>query len=441
MKHNKVKFDELGYWDSEKSCSNNEGVYVNDQDQSIALSVSLLQKHKAISAINRIRVRSHTILSAQCQCHRSFHLFCTDLFNDSPTENDMINQHPAPHCHDRDVSRRVPTPFRKYRHRFVSETIHQEKNLPNESEKLSRMTSKIYPRISSSKVPSTEQSSHRSVQTPIKTCTMSKHSLSKSTASLPQLQIRSLPIHDPFSSEPQIILPRTPPPSPKTPTYEPSITSSQSDAPASLQIISLTPRNRLSNEHKKESPIMSSSAKIATYDEHAQEYLSAVDHSEEVVDKDNQQPLISPTIRQLSASTRSLSRSGTALSVRLLSHVANRYLNLQKNHDSLAEIDTNSPDRIRRTYKPQRRLRTFINDSHEDTTNKSKPLEVPPRLKSVFGFSKTASSMHFGYAADQLGLQGTFEKWPRPRSRRTSVERKHEVTTLRLVTLPLVTSR
>jgi hypothetical protein len=40
------------------------------------------------------------------------------------------------------------------------------------------------------------------------------------------------------------------------------------------------------------------------------------------------------------------------------------------------------------------------------TTSATKTVPMP-QSKSVFGFSKTASSMHFGHAAGRLGLQGS----------------------------------
>jgi hypothetical protein len=79
--------------------------------------VSLLLKNK-----NSQRLPSHLIPSPSCQCHRSFHLFCTDLLDED--DIDMINIHPAPRNHERDSRRSmlVSTPYRKHRHR------HQEDN-------------------------------------------------------------------------------------------------------------------------------------------------------------------------------------------------------------------------------------------------------------------------------------------------------------------------
>jgi hypothetical protein len=86
--------------------------------------VSLLLKNQTISSKNLIRLPSHVITSPKCQCHRSFHIFCTDLFHENDQHTEMINIQPAPHCHDRDSSRRILTSHRKYRHEFPEDNAH-----------------------------------------------------------------------------------------------------------------------------------------------------------------------------------------------------------------------------------------------------------------------------------------------------------------------------
>ena len=78
--------------------------------------VNLLLKHRNISQPNLVQLPLHLVTSPNCQCRRSFHIFCTDLLDKNGENTDMINVHPAPRTHDRDLSRRVPTPYRKYRH-------------------------------------------------------------------------------------------------------------------------------------------------------------------------------------------------------------------------------------------------------------------------------------------------------------------------------------
>jgi hypothetical protein len=49
-------------------------------------------------------------------------------------------------------------------------------------------------------------------------------------------------------------------------------------------------------------------------------------------------------------------------------------------------------------------------DASTAITKTTAQLASIPQMKSVFGFPKTSSSMHFGFAADRLGLQGSVSK-------------------------------
>ncbi len=75
--------------------------------------VNFLLKNRNISQSNQVRLPTHAVPIEICQCHHSFHIFCTDLFQKNEQDIDMIYIHPAPRNHDRDLSRRAPTPSRK----------------------------------------------------------------------------------------------------------------------------------------------------------------------------------------------------------------------------------------------------------------------------------------------------------------------------------------
>ncbi len=76
--------------------------------------MNLLLKNSNISLSNPARLPSHLATTENCQCHRSFHIFCTDLLPKNDDDIDMIYIHPAPRNHDRDLSRRVSTPMRRF---------------------------------------------------------------------------------------------------------------------------------------------------------------------------------------------------------------------------------------------------------------------------------------------------------------------------------------
>lgn len=84
--------------------------------------MKLLLKNRDISRRNLVQLPSHLVESPHCQCHRSFHIFCTDLFYENDDSIEMINIHPAPRIHDRDLSRRLPTPYQKTRQRLPEDT-------------------------------------------------------------------------------------------------------------------------------------------------------------------------------------------------------------------------------------------------------------------------------------------------------------------------------
>lgn len=80
--------------------------------------VNLLLKNSNISPSNPVRLPAHRVRTEHCQCHRSFHIFCTDLLPKNEQDIDMIYIHPAPRNHDRDLSRRVSTPWRKFHRKY-----------------------------------------------------------------------------------------------------------------------------------------------------------------------------------------------------------------------------------------------------------------------------------------------------------------------------------
>lgn len=84
----------------------------------ILKGVKLLLKNKNISQPNLVQLPSHLITSENCLCHRSFHIFCTNLFDKNEQDIEMIHIHPAPRNHERDLSRRISTPLKKYHHQY-----------------------------------------------------------------------------------------------------------------------------------------------------------------------------------------------------------------------------------------------------------------------------------------------------------------------------------
>lgn len=267
----------------------------------------------------------------------------------------------------------------------------------------------------------------------------------KPTTTLPpsntQFNIRALSVFDQSPSTSQFFIPRGPPPSPKTPTQESSMILINSIVPtAPLRAIPIIPRVRNPNENEKKSTntptITTTTGKITNYEDHAREYLSASDCSDnekntnEDNDDDNDDDddknlnqYLTITKPKLPTRNQSLSRPGTALRDRLLSHNANRYLSLAEVYYSSLDVYKNIPDKTRQRLKPQSRLipttttTTTTTNENDDaataitkttTATKVTPL---PQSKSVFGFSKTASSMHFGHAAGRLGLQGSVRRF------------------------------
>jgi len=283
------------------------------------------------------------------------------------------------------------------------------------------VTLKLPPRTISLNIPATYYAIQRSLQNSRKYSP--KIRLSKQSTSNPQLHIRTLSVFDQSPSTSQLFMPRGPPPSPKTPTRESSMILLNSIIPAPLRAVPIISRNRNSNENPKK-VINTSSVKITNYKDHAREYLSASDCSDNGKDEnddhddddnDDKDPNKVLTITQPKLPTRnqSLSRPGTVLRDRILSHNANRYLSLAQVYYSSLDVYKNLSDGSRRRLKSQTRLMTATNENDDAATNttitstttiKTAPI---PQSKSVFGFSKTASSMHFGHAAGRLGLQGS----------------------------------
>ncbi|CAF0865165.1 unnamed protein product [Rotaria sordida] len=460
MKCNQMKSDGLSYWNVKKSYNNNnnnnEMENIDDEEQSIAFSVSLLLKNRNISQPNLVQLPSHLITSPDCRCHRSFHIFCTDLFHENDQNIDMINIHPAPRIHDRDLSRRVSTPYKKPRPRKLEDndqdTIVTTRSEPcqvivPESQSLEKKL-RVPPRFPMRTTSLNIQPPYRSYQTSLKYSP--SICIPKQTATIDELQIRASSVFDQSPSTSQLFIPRGPPPSPKTPTQELSTIFISSIIPPPLRAISITPCARNSSENTKKvtnpSPV-----KIRNYEDHARNYLSASDCSDSDEDNnednnDNNNKNINKVITikkpKTPQRTQSLSRTGTTLRDRLLTQNTNHYLSLAEVYYSSFDVYKNLTEKSRKGLRAQTRLTMSNNDNDDASTTITKTTKTTQGLqsKSGFGFSKTASSMHFGYAAGRLPLQGTFEKWPQPLSHRTSIERKQEVTTLRLVTLPLVTS-
>ena len=247
-----------------------------------------------------------------------------------------------------------------------------------------------------------------------------------------QLQIRALSVFEQSPSVSQVFVPRGPPPSPKTPTLESSLVFPQPVSTAPLRAFSITPRARHSNEVERKSMRTSLSMKNPNYEDHAREYLSASDCSDnEKEEKDNGKDdndndgddkdlseILTITQPKLPGRNPSLSRSGTSLRDRLMTHNANRYLSLAEVYYSSLDVYKNLPDTTRRRLRTQTRLLPSRADDDDKLTTVTKttvatktapivPPSVVPPPKSVFGFSKTASSMHFGHAAGRLGLHAS----------------------------------
>jgi hypothetical protein len=185
---------------------------------------------------------------------------------------------------------------------------------------------------------------------------------------------------------------------------------------APLRAISLVPHARNFNENEKKL-INTPSVKNINYEDHAREYLSASDGSdndddEEDEDEDKHKALVITKPKSL-ARTQSLSRPGTSLRDRLLTHNTNRYLSLAEIYYSTFDAQKNLLEKNRGRLRAQARLLIPANDNDDalTTITKATTKTTPtPQSKSVFGFSKTASSMHFGHAAGRLGLHGSVNK-------------------------------
>ena len=248
-----------------------------------------------------------------------------------------------------------------------------------------------------------------------------------------QLQIRAMSVFDqsPFAS--QIFLPRGPPPSPKTPTQESSMIFAPSIMTPPFRAIGIRPRVRHIYESERKSahaPVVKSS----NYEDHAREYLSASDCSDNEKDNENEPDEDTNeekneqedddeeekdlnaflTIKKPKLPVRNLplSRPGTSLRDRLVTTSGNRFLSLADVYYSSMDVYKHLSNRTRRPVRSQTRLGISNNETDDAATIMSKTTgttkTVPmPESKSSFGFSKTASSMHFGHAAGRLGLHGS----------------------------------
>jgi len=233
-----------------------------------------------------------------------------------------------------------------------------------------------------------------------------------------QFDLRSLSVFDQSPSTSQVFIPRGPPPTPKTPTLESSIVGFRSPRMSSpFRTIPLTLRQKHTNENEKKTTTQSST-KTNSYEDHAKEYLSASDCSDNDDDDDKNnkkepEPLLTITKPKVPpARTQSLSRTDMSLRDRLLTHATNRYMSLAEVYYSPLDVYKNLATKARRPQRSQTRLMATTTTSNENddasttiTKVTAKTMPVPAQSKSVFGFSKTASSMHFGHAAGRLPLQ------------------------------------
>ena len=251
----------------------------------------------------------------------------------------------------------------------------------------------------------------------------------KNSKAYSHLQIRALSVfeHAPMTTMTNISglspLPRGPPPSPKTPTQDLSIISPSSLAFGPLRAVPIIPRTKYPIDHDP-SPLDRATHKKADYQDHAREYLSASDcsdsdHDDEIEAEKKRikqaQTIVKP---KLTFRTQSFSRPDTATRDRVFAHHANHYLSLAEVYYSSLDIYKNIAAKSRRRLRSQTRSTLPNNENEDASTTGSKsnrvastttPAKTPSssQSKSVFGFAKTASSMHFGHAAGRLGLQSS----------------------------------
>lgn len=237
-----------------------------------------------------------------------------------------------------------------------------------------------------------------------------------------ELQIRASSVFDQSSSTSQFFVPRGPPPSPKTPTQDPSTMLLNLIPPAPLRAVPLTPCLRNPNESMKK-PIHPVTTKtIATYESNVREYLSASDCSDDDDDdkddddnnnEDEDDKNASSTTKKKKIKTSSLTQPLSRVAVRprerWISHNATRYLSLAEVYYSSLDMHKSMSERSHKRLRAQTRTKMSNNDVDDSsttitktTTSKTASVSQP---KSGFGFSKTASSMHFGYAAGRLCLR------------------------------------
>jgi hypothetical protein len=242
------------------------------------------------------------------------------------------------------------------------------------------------------------------------------------------LQIRALSLFDQSLSASQLINPRGPPPSPKTPTYDSSMILLNPIIQAPLRAVPIIPHVRNSNENEKKKTT-TSSVKITNYQDHVRDYLSSSDYSDNEKAEDNDHDddkdlnqLLTIKKPKVPVRKQSSSKPGTSLRDRLVSHNNNRYLSLAEVYYSSFDLYKHFADKSRRALKTQIRLTPSTNETDDTLTTTTKTVKTTTtkttattssvsQSKSVFGFSKTASSMHFGHAAGRLGLQASVSKF------------------------------
>lgn len=236
----------------------------------------------------------------------------------------------------------------------------------------------------------------------------------KHTKSMIQLQLRAQNMFDPAVYNAQFYLPRGPPPSPKTPTQDPSVyfgssLSSMSNNP--VRTSTLIPQLKYAVERDRSNSKMKSN-----YHDHAREYLSASDCSDDDSEEQERQDPKSKPLRSRSKflqRTQAVSRTDTTNRDRLLSQ--NPYLSLAEVYYSSLDIYKAINEKSRRHLRSQSRSMMSHHEIEDNatvftrTTNNGtgKLSSVQQPTKTVYGFAKASSSVHFGHAAGRLALQSS----------------------------------
>ena len=217
------------------------------------------------------------------------------------------------------------------------------------------------------------------------------------------LRIRALPVFDRSPSYSESIVPCDPPPSPTG-----DLTSIRFDSQAAtpIRVISIVPRSRQSNEADNAWP-PSIAAKRTTYDEHVLQYLSDSDCS--TSDDEHLHPPSPANIDRSAVISKPKFSHRTPSRARPMTDSRSRSL---PNRNSSCDAHENSSHSNRRSVplKASVILPVYDHDERSAARNRSRAGAAATRPASAFGFSKTASSMHFGHAADRLNLHASVSR-------------------------------